>query len=34
VRPGGPVMLELLAGIAALFAFVYLLWALLRPEDF
>jgi len=27
-------MLELLAGIAALFAFVYLLWALLRPEDF
>lgn len=26
--------LELLTGIAALFGFVYLLWALLRPEDF
>jgi K+-transporting ATPase KdpF subunit len=26
--------LELLAGLAAVFAFVYLLWALLRPEDF
>jgi len=28
------VILELLTGIAALFVFVYLLWALLRPEDF
>ena len=27
-------ILELLAGLAAAFAFVYLLWALLRPEDF
>jgi K+-transporting ATPase KdpF subunit len=27
-------VLELLAGIAAAFVFVYLLWALLRPEDF
>ena len=26
--------LELLAGIAAALVFVYLLWALLRPEDF
>lgn len=26
--------LELLAAIAAAFVFVYLLWALLRPEDF
>ena len=26
--------LEILAGLAALFVFVYLLWALLRPEDF
>jgi K+-transporting ATPase KdpF subunit len=26
--------LEILAGIAAAFVFVYLLWALLRPEDF
>jgi K+-transporting ATPase KdpF subunit len=26
--------LELLAGLAAAFVFVYLLWALLRPEDF
>ena len=26
--------LEILAGAAALFVFVYLLWALLRPEDF
>jgi hypothetical protein len=34
VRPGGPVILELLAGIAALFVFVYLLGALLWPEDF
>jgi len=28
------VILELLAGIAAAFLFVYLVWALLRPEDF
>ena len=27
-------VLEALAGVAAAFAFVYLLWALLRPEDF
>jgi K+-transporting ATPase KdpF subunit len=27
-------VLELLAGLAAAFSFVYLLWALLRPEDF
>ena len=26
--------LELLAGIAAALVFIYLLWALLRPEDF
>ncbi len=26
--------LEILAGIAAALVFVYLLWALLRPEDF
>jgi K+-transporting ATPase KdpF subunit len=34
VRPGGLVILEILTGVAALFVFVYLLWALLRPEDF
>ncbi|HLX34367.1 MAG TPA: potassium-transporting ATPase subunit F [Candidatus Limnocylindrales bacterium] len=27
-------VLDLLAGALAAFAFVYLLWALLRPEDF
>jgi K+-transporting ATPase KdpF subunit len=27
-------VLDLLAGIAAVFLFFYLLWALLRPEDF
>ena len=27
-------VLELLAGLLAIFVFVYLLWALLRPEDF
>ena len=27
-------ILELLAGLAAVFVFVYLVWALLRPEDF
>jgi K+-transporting ATPase KdpF subunit len=27
-------ILELLAGLAAAFVFVYLMWALLRPEDF
>jgi hypothetical protein len=27
-------ILELLAGLAAAFVFVYLLWALLRPGDF
>jgi K+-transporting ATPase KdpF subunit len=26
--------IELLAGVAAAFTFVYLIWALLRPEDF
>ena len=26
--------LDLLAGLLAAFVFVYLLWALLRPEDF
>ena len=26
--------LEVLAGLCALFVFFYLLWALLRPEDF
>jgi K+-transporting ATPase KdpF subunit len=26
--------LDLIAGLAAAFGFVYLLWALLRPEDF
>jgi K+-transporting ATPase KdpF subunit len=25
---------DLLAGLAVLFGFVYLFWALLRPEDF
>jgi K+-transporting ATPase KdpF subunit len=25
---------DVVAGLAALFVFVYLLWALLRPEDF
>jgi len=27
-------LVELLTGLAAAFGFVYLLWALLRPEDF
>ncbi len=27
-------VLELLTALAAAFVFVYLLWALLRPEDF
>jgi K+-transporting ATPase KdpF subunit len=26
--------LEIVTGLAAVFVFVYLLWALLRPEDF
>ena len=26
--------IEVVAGVAALFVFLYLLWALLRPEDF
>ncbi len=26
--------LDVLAGVASAFVFVYLLWALLRPEDF
>lgn len=26
--------IEVLAGLLAAFTFVYLLWALLRPEDF
>jgi K+-transporting ATPase KdpF subunit len=27
-------LLDLLAGLASAFVFVYLLWVLLRPEDF
>ena len=27
-------LIELIAGLAAAFCFVYLAWALLRPEDF
>ncbi len=27
-------IVDLLAAIAALFGFIYLTWALLRPEDF
>jgi K+-transporting ATPase KdpF subunit len=27
-------VVELVAGLAAAFCFVYLIWALLRPEDF
>jgi K+-transporting ATPase KdpF subunit len=27
-------VIELVAGLAAAFCFVYLIWALLRPEDF
>ena len=27
-------LLEVLSALAAAFSFVYLLWALLRPEDF
>jgi F subunit of K+-transporting ATPase (Potass_KdpF) len=27
-------LVDLVAGLAALFGFVYLAWALLRPEDF
>ncbi len=27
-------VLDLIAGLAAAFVFIYLLWALLRPEDF
>ena len=27
-------LLDVVAGLASLFAFIYLLWALLRPEDF
>ena len=27
-------ILELLTGLATVFVFVYLFWALLRPEDF
>jgi len=27
-------VIDILAGVAAAFGFVYLLWALLRPEDF
>jgi K+-transporting ATPase KdpF subunit len=26
--------LDIVTGVTALFGFVYLLWALLRPEDF
>ena len=35
VRPGARMNgLELLTGLATVFVFVYLIWALLRPEDF
>lgn len=27
-------LIELVAGLAAAFCFVYLIWALIRPEDF
>jgi K+-transporting ATPase KdpF subunit len=27
-------LMDLLAGLMAAFAFIYLVWALLRPEDF
>jgi K+-transporting ATPase KdpF subunit len=27
-------LFDIVAGIASLFGFIYLLWALLRPEDF
>jgi hypothetical protein len=27
-------LIDILAGLAAAFGFVYLAWALLRPEDF
>ena len=27
-------ILDIVAGLAAAFIFIYLLWALLRPEDF
>jgi K+-transporting ATPase KdpF subunit len=27
-------LLDLIAGLASVFGFIYLLWALLRPEDF
>jgi hypothetical protein len=27
-------LVDLLAAVAALFGFIYLAWALLRPEDF
>jgi len=27
-------LLDIVAGLSALFGFIYLLWALLRPEDF
>jgi K+-transporting ATPase KdpF subunit len=27
-------VLDIVAGLAAAFIFVYLLWALMRPEDF
>ncbi len=26
--------IDILAGLAAAFGFIYLIWALLRPEDF
>ena len=32
-RVRGMNLIELLAGLAAAFGFVYLIWALLRPED-
>jgi len=27
-------LIDVIAGVCSLFGFIYLLWALLRPEDF
>jgi hypothetical protein len=34
LREARPMSLDLLAGLGAALAFIYLLWTLLRPEDF
>jgi K+-transporting ATPase KdpF subunit len=35
VRPGAVMnVIELITAIATIFVFIYLIWALLRPEDF